>query len=334
MTFEISILLPCYRIDDFLELSLVSVNRAASGLSVECLIVANNLNDREVEQLGHLSEAIFSIPFRVVNAGKTDLVGALNFGLNVTKSNFIARMDQDDIMMQARLRDQLAFLKENQNIALVGGMTQVIDSHGIPLGIQRYPTSSKEIEKQLRFGNCFAHPAIMFRREVIAEIGGYDPRFTQAEDFALYVRLVSLDYELSNLDTVVLKYRLSEQQTSSKSRDLQISTTRVIVILYWLRNTSILKYIPVPNEAKYFEIWIKELEQVCRGTTMRHAGSRSENIKIRRALAISNFVIARSSATTNSRNWLVTIKLMAKSIWCSPGISLYAIMWSLFRKFR
>jgi glycosyltransferase involved in cell wall biosynthesis len=326
MSRQLSIILPCYRLDGFLPLALTSVNSAAKGLDVECLIVANNLNPAQIARLTDIASGLFSIPFRIVNAGKTDLVGALNFGLTQTDSVLIARMDQDDVMIESRLRKQVQFLETNPDIALVGSNTVIINSDGDVIALQRFPLTSEDISSQLKIGNCFAHPSVMFRRQDVVDAGAYDARFTQAEDFALYVKLNDLGYKLANLDEPLLKYRIGEQQVSSISRDLQIATTRVIIILQWTKKIASGVLPVLPEKAEYFSDWLLEVEDYAKRCLRPNKSFYTEQRVVRKALAISFIAVARSSSTLAGRNWSDTVRYLYKSYRFSPFWTFFFIV--------
>ena len=52
----------------------------------------------------------------------------------------------------------------------------------------------------------FAHPSVIFRKELIEKWGGYDTNFTAAQDLELWSRLAP-STKMKNLSDSVLKYR-------------------------------------------------------------------------------------------------------------------------------
>lgn len=316
----VSVLIPCYRIDKYLIEALRSVNNSAQMLEVECVIVANNLNKEELASLREICEDYLTTPYRVLDAGVTDLVGALNYGLYRIENEYVARMDQDDIMLPNRLIRQIEYLETNKNISLVGSATEVIDSNGQVLGIQEFPSSPKEIRKSLRFGNSISHPTIMFRKDHILSIGGYNPLFTQAEDYALYVELCNAGYSLANLTEPLLQYRVGDQQVSNKSRAAQISTTRAIVVLQWFRVFEIGVVSPIPELGSDFPSWLFNIERHTKHTFTGGVFGYRKRILVRRTLAYSYFAIAKSCSIKNSRDWSSTRLYLGKAFLLSPYI--------------
>ena len=90
----------------------------------------------------------------------------------------------------------------------------------------------KEILEAFRWGCPLVHPAVMMRTDAVREVGGYPSAFPSAEDYALWVRLLSL----GNVDTisqVLLAYRIHGNSIShAHARQQRDSTLRAQAI--WL----------------------------------------------------------------------------------------------------
>jgi hypothetical protein len=55
-------------------------------------------------------------------------------------------------------------------------------------------------------GQMIYHPAVMYRRQVVLGLGGYDDRMVEAEDLDLFLRLAEVG-RIINLPEPLLKYR-------------------------------------------------------------------------------------------------------------------------------
>jgi glycosyltransferase involved in cell wall biosynthesis len=115
--------------------------------------------------------------------------GALNRGLAIARSERIARHDADDIFMPGRLRAQVAALDADPGTVLVSARYEVIDERGRRLYTSR--AESPEVTSHLlSFSNAVGgHGQVMFRRELVHAIGGYDERFEVSQDYDLWTRL-------------------------------------------------------------------------------------------------------------------------------------------------
>lgn len=143
-----------------------------------------------------------------INNQNEGLVYSLNKGLSIAKGEFVARMDADDIAYNERLELQLKFLKSNLEYDLIGTDINYIDENGKVIGSNKVNISKFNfIKAALRYRNVMCHPSLMYRRNSIVNIGGYkDIKF--AEDYDLITRLILNGAKITNLNDVLLSYRI------------------------------------------------------------------------------------------------------------------------------
>lgn len=135
----------------------------------------------------------------------------LNFGLMQTRAEYIARMDADDIAKPERLARQVQFLDTHPDIAVLGSAFELYGK-STNHKIISMPATDKAIRKKLPFRFCLCHPAVMFRRQIILENGGYQgTKFCQ--DVDLWLRLSrDKSVKFANLTESLLKYRIHPAQ--------------------------------------------------------------------------------------------------------------------------
>lgn len=135
------------------------------------------------------------------------LTFSLNLGLHYAASEFIARMDADDVSTPDRLERQLDFMQKNPDVSVLGTSVNIIDEHGEILMKRVPPLDDEAIKKQLRYRNPIFHPSVVFRKKVIMDEGGYLGGI-YAQDYDLWLRLsMREDIKFANLDNVCLGYR-------------------------------------------------------------------------------------------------------------------------------
>ncbi len=161
------------------------------------------------------------------NAG---LTRTLNHGLKLAQSEFIARMDGDDICLPTRLEVQVDFLRKHRDVSLVGSSVEFIDPQGCLIGLK--PGLIQEHEKidadLLRKGWPIVHPAVMMRRSAVMDIGGYNEAYATNQDHDLFLRL-SEHGRLANLPQALLKYRQHFDSISLAKFKQQGDTVEAIV---------------------------------------------------------------------------------------------------------
>ena len=218
----LSILLPLNTYTAYLPIALDSIKSAVERLNAptELIVVVNGAS---AEDLSNIKKALlkYDFPTKVLISEFSDLSNSLNLGLEHSKYEFVARMDGDDLCAPNRFVEQVNRLKLNDTLAIVGGQVVLIDGTGKVVGRAGYPN---KISSHLKLSNCFAHPAVMYRKSAVLRSGGYTNEFPFAEDFDLWTR-ISEKFKMENLDSVVLFYRMHSKQISSSNFTSQVCST-------------------------------------------------------------------------------------------------------------
>ena len=134
------------------------------------------------------------------------LAYALNEGLKHCSYDLVARMDTDDIAMPNRFEKQIAFMKENHDIAVCSGFIEEFNDMDKVLSQRTLPVKHDDLVRFAKKRSPLSHPAVIFRKQVVLSVGGY-PRFPHAEDYALWTLLIVRDYKLANLPDILVKMR-------------------------------------------------------------------------------------------------------------------------------
>jgi hypothetical protein len=135
-------------------------------------------------------------------------------------------MDADDVACKNRLALQVEFMEAHQGIGIVGGSVEWINATGESLFISTNPTEDSEIKADLllRRRCAFWHPTVVLRREVFARVGGYRSTVIGAEDYDFWLRAAE-DFQLANLEAILVKYRIHSSQVSIQQRIHQTCAT-------------------------------------------------------------------------------------------------------------
>lgn len=216
MQATISILLPVYNAETTLHECLDSIKNQTHK-NFEVIVVNDGSTDSSLKILTKYAKD--DVRFKIYTREKCGLVDALNFGLDRCGSEYIARMDADDIMLPQRLELQLQHLQKHPEITLVSTQVKKFPESYINKGYQEYINwqnsclKPKQIKQNIYIESPHAHPSIMFRKTTIQEIGGYKLG-TFPEDYELWLRLDSYGYLMEKIPEVLLWWRDSEKRTS------------------------------------------------------------------------------------------------------------------------
>ena len=211
----VSVAMSVYNGERFLVPAIESVLAQTMG-DFEFLILDDGSRDRSraIAQ----SYAARDPRIRVIARDNRGLVISLNQLLDEARAPLIARMDADDICMPDRFARQIAFLAEHSDHGVVGSRTSDIDEFGrpYPLASGEHPEAHAQLVHNIAHGGpLLAHPAVMFRRDVVLAVGGYHQAFRHCEDYDLWLRLAGRT-RIANLPERLVRYRHYADQVSSR----------------------------------------------------------------------------------------------------------------------
>jgi glycosyltransferase involved in cell wall biosynthesis len=138
----------------------------------------------------------------------------LNAGLEISRSDFIARMDADDISAKNRFEVQTTFLKNRPEIDLVGTNFFYINERGKILYEKKMPEHHNDIEFKMPIEASILHPTILTRKNVFYELNGYDIKY-KTEDIDIFLRMLKKGFKFQNIQRALYFYRITEKNSSS-----------------------------------------------------------------------------------------------------------------------
>jgi glycosyltransferase involved in cell wall biosynthesis len=142
-----------------------------------------------------------------------NLAEVLNNGLRHIKENYVFRMDSDDVWLPNRYEIQSEYIKLDPTISLVASGIAVENSVNNQSYVVSHTHSTKLSSINFIEGCPIAHPTVLFNKDAITNIGGYNPQINFAEDYDLWLRLVKKNKIVVTND-VVLKYRYHHESQS------------------------------------------------------------------------------------------------------------------------
>ena len=194
----------------------------------EFIIVNDGSTDGTSSMLAHYQQKDTRI--RLYNQGNRGLIASLNRGCELACGKYIARMDSDDVSLPERLGKQLEFMESHPEIGVLGTGIKIINEKGRALLNQnwRYPASPRVMGWFLLFGACVAHPSVMMRRDIIRQLGFYQPEALYVEDYDLWTRANSVT-QIANIPEILLRYRFWDGSICSQHRLTQRRNTANIM---------------------------------------------------------------------------------------------------------
>lgn len=164
------------------------------------------------------------------NETNLGLTKSLNRGLQVARSEFIARQDADDVSDPHRLEIQLRFMDTHPEVGLLGTGYDTIDDEGNVLQRGRPPQSDTAIRWQMLFHNAFCHSSVILRRSILSKEGlSYDESLPYSQDVELWTRVLQ-HTAAANLNEPLVYLRRHSGNVSSMHGEEQ---TRLATMVAW-----------------------------------------------------------------------------------------------------
>ena len=143
---------------------------------------------------------------------------ALNRGLEMTDSRWVARMDADDISLPNRLELQMDYLQNFPDVVLLGTAVTFIDDRGVFLRNTSRPTDGIDLRWQYLLGiGGLAHSSVVFLAAAAAEAGRYPVQHRHVQDFVLWSRLFELG-RVGNLRQRLVRIRQHHSNITEPER--------------------------------------------------------------------------------------------------------------------
>jgi len=224
-----SVLLPVYNGSPHLVAAVESILSQDED-DFELLIIDDCSNDGSAEVVRRYAkvDARVRAMFHTKNIG---LSATLNEGLAEARSEFVVRMDHDDIAMPRRLSTQIGFLCEHPEVAVAGSFVYHMGRDRQHDRLVELPVEHSEIVRILLHRNCLYHPSVILRRSEILALGGYRAEFKNSEDYDLWLR-AGKTYRLANIPVPLLRYRFTPGGMSLSRRWQQVICARTAVVSF------------------------------------------------------------------------------------------------------
>ncbi|WP_426786107.1 glycosyltransferase (plasmid) [Rahnella variigena] len=248
---EFSVLMSLYNKEDpsYLLACLKSLSKQTL-MPTEVVIVFDGPIDSALEDIVDEFKVCLNILiFRLQeNVG---LGNALNYGLKHCNYDLVARMDTDDICLPHRFELQLSQFQRDPELALLGSsIIEFSVSVNNIIGQRSVPISSADIREHSKRKNPFNHMSVVFRKNVIFDVGGYI-HHPLMEDYNLWLRVICSGYLTKNLAEPLVKARVgrdmlkrrsgfnyikSEYQLALLKHELKLQGRVSAVIIFFMRS--------------------------------------------------------------------------------------------------
>lgn len=197
----VSIVITTFNYARYLERAIRSaMDQSLAKSSYEIIVVDDASTDESGKILDNYENEIRVITFKK-NRG---LAAARNEGIRKARGQFIVFLDADDYIHRDMLKLQSVFLSENNKINAVSVDYYLVD----------------EIGNHVKHVNASDNPiacGIMFRKDLLFDIGLYDEKFRAREEEDLRIRFMK-KYSIHNLIIPLYRYRMHDSNLTKNEK--------------------------------------------------------------------------------------------------------------------
>lgn len=215
----LSVILPVFNAEQYVDEAIRSILSQDYG-NFELIIANDGSTDNSLNRIrSHTDRRI-----RVIeNKSNCGLISTLNMMISECRSEFIARMDADDISQPTRFTDQLARFAQNKSLGVVSCFMTNLNERNVM--ISHHFLEPDEVKAALLFTNPIVHPGVMFRKSSLGQHLHYDTQFLHAEDYGLWLKLVP-HTEFAVIPSGLISHRTHTQQVSVQHYQQQLSSIK------------------------------------------------------------------------------------------------------------
>lgn len=257
MSQKVSILLPVFNCELYIKSAIQSIINN-SFENYEIIVVNDGSTDDTLKVINQFTDSRIKF-FNKENSG---LIETLNYGLDKCNYSIIMRMDGDDLIHPKKIEKQLDCFLKNQSV-LIGTQGFTINLNDEITGEINLPLSHDKIVKSLlKLSSGLIHPSIMFYKDALLKVGGYNQNFKHAEDYEMYLRLSKIG-KISNIKDRLIYLRKHETNVSLIHAEEQIKNSIISREIYLKSSLNIInkknyvKYQREVNDKIIYKLYVK-----------------------------------------------------------------------------
>jgi glycosyltransferase involved in cell wall biosynthesis len=218
----VSVIIPTYNRLELLKKTVASV-RSQIFRDFEIIVINDGSSDGTAKWLSGQSDLV------AINQENSGIASSRNKGTLISKGEWLAFLDHDDIWAPDKLQTQVDFVKSNPEV----GMAAV--KH-VRLGTRISRTDNwKWLKGDLFvkvFSESFIHTSsVMIRRDVLDKVGGFPTRYRFADEFDVWLK-ISKDYEIAFFDRPLVFIRFYDSNTSHNRIGVRTDTYDILMSNY------------------------------------------------------------------------------------------------------
>jgi glycosyltransferase involved in cell wall biosynthesis len=229
---KITIVTAVFNGAEYIEETINSVLKCASGVKYEYIVVNDGSTDSTLELLEAFGSNISIMNH--LNCGESESVTR---AFQKARGDYLLVVSADDPLLTSKLFDEVFdWFSTDENLVAVYPDWQMIDPVGNVLQTVLVPDYSDE----LLIGECrtLPGPGVIFRKDAALKIGGRLSKWVYVGDYDFWLRLSRLG-EIRHRSEVLAQWRHHPTSTSVSKRGIDMARERIKVVEDFLSENTV-----------------------------------------------------------------------------------------------
>lgn len=184
---KVSVVIPVYNNSRTIVSALDSVfHQSNTNIIHEIIVVNDGSTDDSQEVLTLYAKQPRTIPVYIIHQCNGGASAARNAGMRAATGDWIALLDADDEWLPNKLELQSEYIRNNDSIDFLGGN---YTDKPLRIMLKKITVLHKASIRELCIKWFPVTPSVLFRKEIIEDIGGFNEDMRHAEDGEFFTRI-------------------------------------------------------------------------------------------------------------------------------------------------
>ncbi|MBV8071358.1 MAG: glycosyltransferase [Acidobacteriaceae bacterium] len=248
---DVSVCIPTYNHQKYIRECLTSI-LDQDYKNLEVVITDDCSTDRTVDEIEPFLSRSVHLLRHDRNYGPSV---AANNSIRNSGGEFVCYFNSDDAFLPSKVCKQRKVFDEHPEVAAVFSFVDYMDEDGkaIPGPGQSWSKGNQSRESWLRLffykGNFLSAPTVMMRRSVLEEVGLFDHRLIQVQDFDLWIRLC-LKADIYVIEEPLVRYRIRANAGNLGANTPEKTGTRL-----WEMSKALRRFCAIKNNEELLKIF-------------------------------------------------------------------------------
>jgi len=216
----VSIVVPTYNRADMLPRAVHAALRQTHR-QLEVIVVNDGSSDGTADVMNGLADTDARVAtYTKRNGGIAD---TLNFGFARARGGYLTWTSDDNWYEEDAIQGLVEFLEGHPEVAFAYTDMKAVDAHANVTGIMQ-ASDPKDI-----FGTGYLSACFLYRREVMEQVGTYDPRWPRSQDRDFWIR-VSRRFRMERIAATPYRYLRHDESMSGDTEAIMLENARLLAV--------------------------------------------------------------------------------------------------------